>query len=50
MAICFKRIKKPDGQIKVGHYGNVNFGAIRTNGDGQQYFQWIFKKLGKKKL
>lgn len=30
---CFKRWKKLDVQVKVGYYGNVNIGVIRTNGD-----------------
>lgn len=26
-------MKKLDVQVKVGYYGNVNIGVIRTNGD-----------------
>lgn len=42
--------KKPDGQIKVGYYENVNVGVIRTNGNVATIFPMNIQKNRKGKI
>lgn len=37
--------KKLDGQVKVGYYGNVKVGVIRTNGDVATIFPMNIQKI-----
>lgn len=42
--------KKPDGQVKVGHYESVNVGVIRSNGDIATIFPMNIQKNKKGKI